>query len=188
MKSKHWVLGILLAILVVIFVFIINSRKEILSFKSKSIEQVTENDWNVYRNTKYGFEFKYPESYITFYTVSSTSETLIPVDENSSSITLIDEKNKSQLFCCEPITLSFNILQTTQTPEEFIDLYKKEGGVKNVNKITFAGEPAYEIIGYGGFASPYRIIIIKKGAMWTHITEQANNDIDNQILDSFVFN
>jgi hypothetical protein len=187
MKSKYMVWGIPLVILVVILFLIINSKKEIF-FKFQPPEQVVENGWKVYRNTKYGFEFKYPPNYITFYVPSTDLKSLIPASKESNSITLIDKANQEQVLCCEPNTLSFNILNTAQTPEELIDLLKKDGRVKAVNRITFAGQSAYEIDGYGGFASPYRTIIIMNGGNRIYITEDINNEIENQILDSFVFN
>jgi hypothetical protein len=185
MKSKQ-IAGIL--VIIILGILIIINKKELFPIQNVATQYIEENNWITYENTKYGFEFKYPPNYLIFYTISSITEgTLVPAEEDSSSITLINEESKSQLFCCEPSTLGFNIVSKDLSIEEFIKTLKDNGRVKDVNKINFHGKSAYEIIGFGGFSSPYRTIIFDTGNNFMFIHEDSNIEIENQILNSFNF-
>ena len=103
-------------------------------------------NWTVYSNTKYNYSFRYPTNF-TIYTATdqNKAEIILPT-ATSERVALTDKKE--MLFCCEPLTTSFSVINgsiDTKNWRQYGDI--PDYRIKSQGEITFADRKAFEVRG-----------------------------------------
>lgn len=147
-------------------------------------------NWKTYDNDKLGFTFKYPADHTVYSEADQKKPALIPATPTSDTIKIAE--NEEMVFCCEPATLSLSIKTTSKNAREWTEEYlnsvpewKEELPI--VRDLTFAGKPAVQAIGRGGYGPPYKLIVIPVNDLLLTITQNMDNPFFNQILSTFRF-
>lgn len=166
--------------------------KEITStfkFISTSIPTADISNWKTYRNEEYNFEFKYPDNHTAYKSVDAQKEVLIPSGpyDDYAAIT----ENESALFCCEPITLRFQVIKVSSSYSWLSeDVNKYLGALENVRKqeTMFAGKPAVIFTGDDNLGSIYKMYALALDNQKILLIEQgSSSNFLDQILSTFKF-
>lgn len=122
------------------------------------------NGWSTYDNSAFGYEIKYPSNYSLFQGTDQVKGVVIPADQNSAKIIITDKPE--MFFCCEPVSLSVEVLNTFISDlgryivDNKIITPENESWVLGNDYTTFAGERAYQIQAGCGIDSPGNIIVV----------------------------
>lgn len=145
--------------------------------------------WHTYRNEKYGFEFKYPNSRTPYNSTDAQKELLIPADSDDGFVAISEDEK--MLLCCEAITLSFRIITTESTDawlSQGIDKYMS--ALDNVIKtnVVFKGRPAVMVMGAGHLGSIWKAYAFGLNKQELLLIEQnAQSGFLDRILSTFKF-
>lgn len=150
----------------------------------------TEN-WKTYTNNKAGFSFKYPGDHTAYAGADQQKPALIPATPTSDTVNIAAKED--MVFCCEPVTLSFSVKATTKKPREWAEEYLKsipewEQELPVVKDTTFAGKPAIEASGRGGYGPPHKLIVTSLNGSLLVIIQNGNDSLLNEVLSTVKFN
>jgi hypothetical protein len=144
-------------------------------------------DWKTYTNSKLKFSFQYPSDHTAYNDIDQKKPALIPADSDSNKIYIAS--NEEMVFCCEPSTLSFSIEESDQAPrqkaEEYLAGWETEKPI--IKDSMFAGLPAVEASGRGGYGPPHKLIITSRMNSLLIIRQNADDQFFDQILSTFKF-
>ena len=145
-------------------------------------------DWIAYKNTKYGFEIKYPKEYSIFQDVDQKKPEFIPV--NSSSKELYITNNPNMFLCCEPPYIKISILDKYENNLDNNEINVK--AIKDSNDVSdrtilkgyvnFAGEKAYRIDGLFEGST----ILVNHNSK-TYYIKIVRQELSEEILSTFRF-
>jgi len=139
-------------------------------------------NWKTYKNTLYGYEFKYPSD-------------IIPYDNNVSFATeppriLIESAEKVNILYgpAGEDQLVFLIINTNKSAREWFNEDSKQYPEEvTAKEIFFAGKTAIEGNGIGGYNFPYRQLVVARNGYLMVISQVIENQMYNQILSTFKF-
>ncbi len=171
---------------------LLNYKVELLKqiFSTFKFGDSTINSWLNYHNEKYGFDIKYPTDHVIYTGLNQQNETFIPATDKSTKIFIA--KNDTQVFCCEPLTLSIEVVDNRTIPldswvnKEFINS-ENSYRVKTKGFEVFAGQRAYRIYSSIGIDSPKNIVAFNYGNE-TFLIKYDNETMLSKILSTFQLN
>ena len=142
-------------------------------------------NWKTYTNTKTGYQFKYPSNHTAYSEVDQKKPVLIPALSTSDIVNIAS--TEEMVFCCEPSTLSFSLEVSGKNPKQRAEEYlasvpEWETEKPEIKDTVFAGLPAVEAIGRGGYGPPYKLIVVSRMNFLLVIVQNANDPLLNQIL------
>lgn len=152
-------------------------NQSLTTSEKETAESAVIKDWKTYRNEKFGFEFTYPSDKTAYSSFDAVKEILHPATPDSNSVVVAT--NEKRVFCCEPITLSITV-----TPQQTLGSQVDSLSKKTIN---FGGRVADEYRGAGNLGSIYRMIRVRIGASDITITQNAQDDMLDEILATFRF-
>lgn len=148
-------------------------------------------EWITYKNEKYQFSFSYPKDHTPFErAIFGANPDLIPATTMSDTVEIAT--NETSLFCCEPGTLSFSVKSTNKSPRERVEEYLRsvrdwEQELPAVKDTTFAGKPAVQARGRGGYGPPTRLIAIQLNNSVLIINQNIDEPLLAKILSTVKF-
>ncbi len=200
MKNNQKVItNIVLAVAVIAIIGIAGysawSKKSNTNITEPLSTKADTSNWKTYTNTKYGFEFKYPQDWVL--------ETNYQSDENLIAVISSPETIKVRRDCyegCGPdILFSYyssiseihNVKANNIVVKNLSDYVYKSILVSNPQKITFAGYNAYEVTKLG-YSVYFTIMIEKDGHIYQILfgndgSKQELDETENKILSTFKF-
>jgi len=155
------------------------------------VEKIDETEnWKIYRNEEFGFEFQYPSDRTPYREVHETEEILIPATSTSSKVIIAE--NEPHVFCCEPLLFAIEVLDNqiedlkNWVEDNYVDL-DTEYRVKSRGFEIFKGADAYRMYSEFGIDSPGNIIAFNHRNRGIIIRYSDDINLFTQILSTFKF-
>lgn len=183
-----------------IFYYYSKIDKELSSLSTEVSKPIDTSNWKTYKNEKYGFEIKYPKSWVMAEVNSGfvDDDGAIVTFETPDTDELIEEKMISPGYR-HNLVISYwdtigdepegkiNNLNAKSIP----DYLKKNPFVQKISETTIAGYKAYEILSVG-YGQAYGIWIDKEGHVYKLYFSRTWDksklgEIENNMLSTFKF-
>ena len=174
---------------------IISSHPELLMVNSSptserqdTLSRTVTSEWKTYRNTTYGFEFRYPNNRTAYESIDMTHQQLIPAGPESSTVA-ISHQDERYVFVTDPGAVIITVVPDATDSQTWfahhLNDYASQAEIKSIDTITFEGKKALEVWGERDADRLYRLIIIQMDNYLIVIHQNIKSTLLDDVIRTF---